>query len=495
MLSVKTYYDSLQGRSFFVSEEKANTKVLLKSGFWYTAAFFASRAMVFLTMPLFTRLLTNGEYGDFSVFANWQATLLIICGLEVYSTVNRARFDFEKDGELDGYISSALLLSFLFTGGIFVLYLIFPHIFDRLFLLDKRYMLVMFAYLLTYPAFSMFHAKQRVEYKYKVSTYIAFSTLVLSYILAVVLTLTLKSDRLFGRIFGQYILYILVGCFFYIYYFHKSHKITLKAWKYALRIGLPLVFAYLGSQVMLSSDSIVAKHMCTAEQVSYLALVHSCSNIILMLIRAVNTAWSPWYFDMLKAERIDKIKKTFQIYLWMIIALTFAVVLLGPEVVQILGGVKYKESLSVLPVYILCGVFSVLTAQFTNLETYHKKPEYAAVFTGITAVLNVGLNIMGVKFWGYQAVSYAPLICQLILIALHYGFTAKMGVRKQISVKGLLMPVAVSLAMIPISMMLYQNKTVRYCCIAVIVVCALIISVLKRNEVMHFLRRIKSMKG
>lgn len=478
-----------------MSEEKANTKVLLKSSFWYTAAFFCSRAMVFLTMPLFTRLMTNGEYGDFSVFTNWQATLLIVFGLESYTTVNRARFDFKKEGELDGYISSALVLSALFTGFFFLIYLVFPHMFDRLFLLDRKYMIIMFAYFFTYPAFSMFHAKQRIEYKYKTSTYVAFSTLALSYIVAVVLTITLKSDRLFGRIFGQYILYILVGLAFFVYYLYISRKITIKAWKYALRIGLPLVFAYLGSQVMLSSDSIVVKHMCSAEEVSYIALTHSCSNIVLMLIRAVNTAWAPWYYDMLKAEKTDRIRKTFQIYVWLIVALTFAVVLLGPEVVMILGGEKYRESLSVLPVYIICGVFSLLTAQFTNLETYYKKPEYAAIITGLTAALNVGLNIVGVKFWGYRAVCYATVLCQLILIALHYCLTIKMGVRKQISVKGLLLPVGVSLAMVPFALLIYQNDLVRYVCIGILAVCVGAGMLIKRKELIGLIRRFKTMKG
>ena len=477
-----------------MNEGKANTKVLLKSGFWYTAASFCSRAMAFITMPLFTRILTNEEYGDFGVFVSWNATLLIICGLEVYSTINRARFDFKEKGELDGYISSSLILSSLFTSVLFVFYLLFPQLVGKLFLLDRKYMLIMFGYLMTYPAFAMFHAKQRIEYKYKTSSVIAFSTLVLAYVVAVILTLTMKSDRLFGRTFGQYVVYIIVGIGFYVYFLRRSCKITLRAWKYALRIGLPLVFAYLGSQIMLSSDNIIVKHMCSSQEVSYLVVTHSCSQIVLLLVRSVNTAWAPWFFDMLKADQTAKIKKVFQIYLWLVVVCVFGVVLLGPEIIMILGGAKYREAVSILPVYILCGVFTVLTAQFTNLETYHKKPEYAAVFTAIAAGLNVGLNIIGVKFWGYRAVSYATLICELILIALHYCFTIKMNVRKHLPLKNMLLPVFVSLSMIPLSWALYQNDLIRYVCIAVLAVCAGAAAFIKRNELKQIVRRFRAMK-
>jgi len=467
------------------------TKLLLKSGFWYTATSFLTRAMVFITMPIFTRILTKEQYGDFNVFANWQATLLIICGLEVYSTINRARFDFDGEGELDGYITSALTLSATFTGVLFILFLALPHLFDRLLLLDRRYILIMFLYLMTYPSFATFQAKQRIEYRYKLSAGLAFVLLALSYLLSLSLTLSMKSDRLFGRIFGQYILYIAAGIFFYCSFFYRSHHITLKALKYVLRIGLPLVFAYLGSQLLLSSDSIVVKHMCSGEQVSYLAITHSCSHVVLILVQAMNTAWAPWFYDMLKINNMKSIQKMYQIYLWGVVLGTFAVILIGPEIILILGGKQYLESLYILPVYILCGVFTVLTSQFSSLETYHKKPEYAAIFTATAAVLNVILDIVGVKLWGYRAVCYATLLCQLVLIALHYLFTLKLGVREILPVNRLLIALGFSLLLIPIALFLYQSNLIRYLCIGLLSLMAAAFAVLKKNEIIDIFRRLR----
>lgn len=473
-----------------MENKEINTKTLLKSGFWYTLSSFLTRAMVFITMPLFTRILTKEQYGDFSVYTNWQAPLLIICGLEVYSTINRARFDFEGK-ELDSYITSSLVLSSLFTGFIFILYMIFPNMFDRLFLIDRKYMMIMFAYLFTYPAFAMFHAKQRTEYKYKLSASIAFVALFLSYLLSVYLTFSLESDRLLGRIAGQFSLYIIIGAGFYIYFIARSHKITVKAWKYALRLGLPMVFAYLGSQILLSSDNIVVKHMCSSEEVSYLAIVHSCSHIILVLVQSMNTAWAPWFFDMLKLERMNEIKKTYAVYLWLTIIGTAGVVLLGPELILVLAGRTYFKSLSMLPAYILCGVFTVLTSQFSNLETYHKKPEYSAIFTSIAAVLNVVLDIICVKIWGYEAVCYTTLACQLLLIGLHYHFTEDMRIREILPVKSLLTALGFVLLMIPIVLLLYKNNIIRYIFIVAIAVAMAVVIVKRKEELKALLHKFK----
>ena len=82
--------------------ETVNTKILLKSSFWYVVSNFLTRGLVFITTPIFTRLMTTKQYGDFSVFASWQSIFLVICGLEIYATLNRARFEDVYKRQVDG---------------------------------------------------------------------------------------------------------------------------------------------------------------------------------------------------------------------------------------------------------------------------------------------------------------------------------------------------------------------------------------------------------
>ena len=473
-------------------QQKATTAVLVKSSFWYTIAGFLSKAMVFLTTPLFTRLLSKEQYGDFTVFAAWQSIMVVICGLEVYATINRARFDYTTKEELDGYISSSLLLSTIFTAIVFLVYFLFPQVFHSVFLMEDKYLIQMFLYLFFFPAFAMFQAKQRIEYKYKLSASITFGLVIGSSILAVTLAILMPSNRLGGRIFGQYVLYIIAGMLFYAYFLKNSVKFRFSYMKYALRLAVPLVFSYLGSTVLLSSDNLIVKHMCSGEQVSYISITHTCAHIILILVQLLNGAWSPWFYDKLNVKEYKTIRKIFAAYVWLVIFGTFMVLLFAPELVRILGGKGYSEAIYIIPVNILNGVFSVFTYQFVNLETFYKKPEYAAIITGVVAVINVALDIIGVKIWDYRAVCYATLLCQILLVSIHYVCTRKMEVEKILAKKDLVLYSAAAIALIPISLLLYQNNTVRWVFIAVIMAAVLGVAVWKRKELIVFAKKLRA---
>ncbi|MBP5489019.1 MAG: oligosaccharide flippase family protein [Lachnospiraceae bacterium] len=477
-----------------MADKVVGKRLLLKSGFWYVASMFLTKGMVFITMPIFTRLMTKAQYGDFSVFCSWQSVLIIFCSLEIHGTLNLARFDYSEE-EYKSYITSSLCLSTLIAGVLFGLYLAFPHMFDKLFLMKKEYMYVMFAYLFTVPAIYMFQTKQRVEYKYKVSSTISLGASILAPIIALVMVLLMKdSDPLFGRIIGQHVLYIALGVAFYIYFLHCSRTIRVSYWKYAIRLGLPLVFSYIGSRVLLTADTIILKHMCTPENVSNVSVTHSTSQIILLLVQTINMAWAPWLYDMLKTRRHKDVKKFYRVYLWAVVLATFAALAIGPEIIHILGGQKYKDAIYLLPPNILCGIFTVLTATFVNIETYNKKPRYAAILTGGVAALNVVLDILGVYLFGYMAVCYATVLCLLLLCVLHYRVTLKMEIKEILSAKTFAAVLIAAIMLIPTALLLYQNTVVRYSVIAVCFLVVVAIAIYKREEIKHLIKKVRKKK-
>ena len=102
-----------------------------------------------------------------------------------------------------------------------------------------------------------------------------------------------------GRILGQYVPYIVVGLIFYIYFFRKSFVIKTSIWKYALTLGLPLVFSFLGSQILLTADRVVVKQLGSAEEVAWLVLAASCTHIILIFVQTLNNTWAVSYTHLL----------------------------------------------------------------------------------------------------------------------------------------------------------------------------------------------------
>ena len=54
---------------------------VIKSGVWFTVSNFIMKSIGFITTPIFTRLLTKAEFGDFNNFQTWMMILLYITSL------------------------------------------------------------------------------------------------------------------------------------------------------------------------------------------------------------------------------------------------------------------------------------------------------------------------------------------------------------------------------------------------------------------------------
>lgn len=438
---------------------KAN--VVIKSSVWYVISNFFTRALVFITTPIFTRILTTEQFGSFHVYANWQTTLMIIAGLELSATLNRARFDY-TDKEFQGYITTCLVISTFITSLMLLVYLLFKEYMERLLMMDSRYIVIMFAYFYTQPAFLVFQANQRVKYKYKLSATISFFMVVFSSVLALLLAYFLTSDRLYGRIIGQYLPYVALGLFIYAYYIVQYRKPSWGKAKYALRLAIPLVFSYLGGQILLSSDKIIVQHLSSAEAVAYLGIATSCAHIMLIFVNSLNGAWSPWFYDKLAVGDLKSIEKTFSGYLWFSILCTCGVLLVGPELVLLLGGENYLSALQLLPPNIIIGSLTLIVSQFGSFETYYKKQYCTAIITAIVAGINVVIDIVGVKLFGYPAASYATVICYIVLILIHIAITSKMGALEIFPLRKLANQLLGILVLIPLSLLLYRYTIIRY---------------------------------
>ena len=94
----------------------------VKAGFWFTICFVLSSGLQFLGMPIYTRLMSQTDYGIYSTFSSWAHVLVIISSLNIYSGIfNKAMIKYD-DGK-DAYVSSIqtlTLLSSLLMAGLIV---------------------------------------------------------------------------------------------------------------------------------------------------------------------------------------------------------------------------------------------------------------------------------------------------------------------------------------------------------------------------------------
>ena len=66
-----------------IRNKYSNLPIQIKASFWFFICTFSTKAISVLTTPLFTRLLTTSEYGEYSVYTSWLGIFTVFISLNL----------------------------------------------------------------------------------------------------------------------------------------------------------------------------------------------------------------------------------------------------------------------------------------------------------------------------------------------------------------------------------------------------------------------------
>lgn len=397
--------------------ENSNGSKALKSGVWYTVCNFLVKGATFLTTPIFTRLLSQSDIGQFANIVAWVSVFTVITTFDLFSSVTLAKFDHGDD--MDTYVSSILVLGSLIAAVFYIAFLFVKDWAVEFFAIDERTLHIIFLYMLVYPALQIFQIKSRIYYKYKLSVVFTILTFILSTFTSLICVL-IMSDKLQGRILGFYVPLIVFNLVLYVVLFFKSPHIKAKYWKYALIISFPLIWHTLAGNLLSSCDRIIITKVCgTADNALY-SVAYTCATLVSVLWSSMNTAWSPWAYDQMNAKTYGNLKKYSKPYTIFFIVVVIGFMLIAPELLYIMGGKSYQKAIYVIPPVMVGLICQFVYSLYVNIEFYEKKQKLIALGTGFAALLNIGLNYLFVPKYGYVAAAYTTMAGYLALCILHY---------------------------------------------------------------------------
>ena len=137
------------------------------------------------------------------------------------------------------------------------------------------------------------------------------------------------------------------------------------------------------------------------------------------------TPWSPWFYRRMDASEIDTIKKNSRMLMLFCFFLCIGLFTVAPEMIRLFLSKDYIDSIYIVAPICIGIFFQMMYKFFYDVEYFYKKNGLIAIFSVITAILNIILNYFGLKIYGYQAAAYTTLISYFVLLILHY-----MGMRK-----------------------------------------------------------------
>lgn len=464
----------------------SNNKKAIKSGVWFTVSNFIVKGLGFITTPIFTRLLTKAEYGDFNNFTTWTSIILIITSLNLGASLIRARFDFEKD--LDRYVFSMIALCELSTAAWYVIYNIFNGFFQQALSMDNIYIQCMFIYLFFYPVIDLFQNVERFKYQYKWTVASSMTIAVGSSLLSVLFVMT-WSNKLLGRVTGYILPVAVLGIIIIIYYFIKARRISVAYWKYALPFTLPFIPHLLSMLLLGSMDRIMIKKLCGSEEVALYSLAYTVGTLISLLVTSLNNAYSPWLGEKLTQHEYKALKSFSIKYVGMFAFLDIGAVLITPELLLILGGRQYMEAVYVMPPVAAGALMQCIYCMYVNIEQFEKKTIGMAIASVIAAVINYILNAIFIPMFGYVAAAYTTFVGYFCLLLMHMYLVKRLGMAEVYQNKNIFL-VGIFTSMIVFAMSFIMERTlIRYIVLAIYIVIFLVALHKYKDKIKALLKR------
>ena len=460
-----------------------NLSLPVKAALWFTICNFLQKAFSLLTTPIFTRVLSTDEFGLVSTYYSLENVFVMFATLSLSKAMNNLYVKYEDKHRV---MASVIGLSLSVSTCFLIIYLIFRGTIDKLLGIPTILILGMFASFIGKGVVQCWMTFNRYVYKYKAVVFVTLLITALSSMMAVVLVF-FYSPTAESRLLPEIVVYIIIGAIIALKVFARERAYhDGEVWKFALAFSVPLLPHYLSEYVLGSSDKLMINYMCGYTDVAIYSLAHSVGTLVYLVTNAINSSFAPYEYQAISKEKYKELSKVSTIVVAIVATVLSLIMLFCPEIVMIFGGSKYSESVhAIIPICI--GIFFSFVFQlFARVQEYYVRRLMVVIPSILCAGLNLVLNYIFIKKYGYIAAAYTTLVCYLTFSILHYLFYL-ITIKKELNGQRLynikqIVFISIGLAAVGIiSPLLFTNYIVKY---AILIVC-IIFAIIFREKIIE----------
>lgn len=493
-LKTAVYFD------VFCAEKEIMTKLLmkiknmsenLKATIVFSIASFATTGINYLTTPIFTRVLTQSEYGIISIYNSLYAVVSVVATMTLSRpgvlTVGLYEHAENRWKYLSGMLGAVAVSSIIVSA---LAALAWPLVYSYINLPVSLVVLMMLTCLLQ-PAVSFWTTKNRYEYKYKATFLVTVSTAILSQAVSIAAVFFCKkytnADLAEVRLWSSAFVNLIAALVLYGYICFKGKRfVDIPLWRKTLIFAVPLIPHYLGFAFLNGTDKIMIGAMCGEDKAGIYSLAAVISMVGSLVWQALCVSVTPFMYNRLGSRRFKDIREGVKPLLVLVGLCCVLISLAAPEIIRILSTKEYLEGVYVVPAA-AAGVFMhILYDVFSNVAFFHKRSVWIMLATIIAAATNVVLNYICIQKFGYVAAGYTTLVSYALLAIFHYGLSRKVEKERIFDEKFCVILSLLIICACLICNFFYSLVVLRYLLVAVIVA----IVVFKRT---YFLQAISYM--
>ena len=385
----------------------------------YLIAEFFNKGIVFLTIPIFTYLLTPEDYGIISIYAVLISIFIVFMGLNFHTSVARRYHEDEED--FNEFLGTNIVFLIMLNIVLILLFFIFKDSLASFFAIDSNilFIAIIVSSLSVFLQIELSYLQTSQQSK-KYVTILVIRNILLT-LGAIIWIYLLEDSKYLGKVYSELVIMSIIFIFV-IRDLLKLSKFNFnkKFIKYSIGYGVPLIPHTLSGLILLLSDRIIINQISGSYETGLYSFAFNVGMIMSVVVTSFNNAWIPIFYKDLKEKAYSKIQKSAEKYVKIIFAITLFLILFSKEIVIIMADDKYYDALKIVPLILLGFTMVYLYTLYANYAFYRKRTGLISLFTFIAGVINIGLNYLLIPEYGYVAAAWTTLFSYFILFVLHY---------------------------------------------------------------------------
>lgn len=399
-----------------IGSDQAN---LLSHSKNYLIGDMANKALSFISIPIFTRLLLPEEYGILSIYVSIYQLFKIIVTLNFHGSLSRNYH--EKDGEFPVFLGSISIFVLVFDAIFVALMFVLRESMAAYFAVDSSIFFLgvisscVNAFNLLY--YTYLQASQQSK-KYAIISFISNVSILA---VSIIWVLNLNGDKHFGRIYAT----IAVNCVVLIYTVSNliklsKLKVDMSKIKYAARFGIPLMPHAMSGFILSQFDRIMINQVNGGTDAGLYSMAYNIGMLMQVALLSLNRAWTPILYGKLRENKHEDIKKMVSSNAKIVFLCALCLIMFSKEIGLILADPAYYSGLDLIPIIVLGYVFVYFYNIYGTFAFFRKKTLAISINTLIAGVANIILNYIFIPKYGNIAAAYTTWASYVLLFVMHY---------------------------------------------------------------------------
>lgn len=409
-------------------------KKILKDFIFYGINGVIGKILALVTLPIITSIFTPGDYGIIETITSSIALLPLLLGLGYDMSIKKmVLVDAGKDTQKISNIVSTIFWFLIVWGGFLTVILFFlsTPISILIFKSSQYHYTVRMAFINIYISllFGFELTMLRVYFKSKQYTVINTCNTILTYLLIILFIARFKLG-ISGYFYAMMISGLVISLVTFLLIrkdikFYFSFAIL----KSVLGFGIPVLTASLAYWIFNLSDRLILTRLANPTETGLYSMAIKITSIVPFIVMAFREAWVPRAYQMYHENNETFPVLLNKVHQYVLIAfgiLGMANMVVAKLLLNVLSTESFYQSYILIAPLIYANILFPLTYVGSIGIYLSNKPKYISYMSWVSAILNLGLNVLLVPVIGALSASITTAISYFVLYVTYWYYTSKL---------------------------------------------------------------------